>query len=97
METKQTLKLTGTIVQISDAIQGENWIKQNFLIRTDSQWPELVEFITFNTAQDMLTRCKVDDLVTVYFNLKSREHNGKFYTEATAYKIYVNFQKPAKQ
>lgn len=96
METnKNKLILIGTIVQISDANQGETWIKQNFLIRTADDYPQLVEFITFNAAQEMLTRCKVNDLVTVYFNAKSREYENKYYTELTAYRIYVNFEKKA--
>jgi hypothetical protein len=93
MEITNKLCLQGTIVQISDALQGETWVKQNFLIRTIEQYPQLVEFATFNASQDMLSRCKVDDTVNVYFNLKSREYNGKYYTEATAYKIYIVFDK----
>lgn len=94
METiTNKLVLCGTIVHISDATQGETWIKQNFLIRTNDNYPQLVEFMTFNAAQDMLSRCKVEDTVNVYFNVKSREYQGKYYTELTAYRIYVVFDK----
>jgi hypothetical protein len=91
--TNNKLVLIGTIVHIADATQGETWIKQNFLIRTNDQFPQLVEFMTFNTAQDMLSRCKINDVVAVHFNCKSREYQGKYYTELTAYRVYVIFEK----
>ena len=94
METiTNKLVLCGTIVHIADATQGESWIKQNFLIRTSDQYPQFVEFMTFNAAQDMLSRCKINDVVNVYFNVKSREYQGKYYTELTAYRVYVVFEK----
>jgi len=94
METnKNKLVLFGTIVEISDANQGETWIKQNFVIRTNDDFPQLVEFLTFNAAQEMLTRCKVGDDVSVYFNCKSRQYENKYYTELTAYRVYINFNK----
>jgi hypothetical protein len=91
--TKNKLVLFGTIVEISDATQGETWIKQNFVIRTNDDFPQLVEFLTFNAAQEMLTRCKVGDDVSVYFNCKSRQYENKYYTELTAYRVYINFNK----
>ena len=98
METiNNKLVLCGTIVHINDAIQGETWIKQTFLLRTNEQYPNLVEFITFNSAQEMLSRCKINDTVNVYFNLKSREYQGKYYTEVTAYRIYIVFDKKEQQ
>jgi hypothetical protein len=91
--TKNKLVLFGTIVEISDATQGETWIKQNFVIRTNDDFQQLVEFLTFNAAQEMLTRCKVGDDVSVYFNCKSRQYENKYYTELTAYRVYINFNK----
>jgi hypothetical protein len=91
--TKTVLKYTGTIIEIGNAIQGETWIKQDFTIRTDEQYPQLINFLTFNDCQDQLTRCKVNDDVTVFFNAKSRKFNDKWYTEITAWRININFNK----
>ena len=94
---KTYLSISGTIVEIGNAIQGENWIKQDFTIRTEGDYPVLVNFITFNTAQDQLSRCKLYDQVTVLFNpeSKSYENNGvkKYFNELKAWKITVNFNK----
>jgi len=89
--TKQVLSYTGTIVEIGNAVQGETWIKQDFTIRTEEKYPQLINFLTFNDCQDQLTRCKVNDDVTVFFNAKSRKFNEKWYTEITAWKITINF------
>jgi hypothetical protein len=53
----------------------------------------LINFLTFNDVQDQLSRCKVDDEVTVFFNAKSRQHQNKWYTELTAWRIIINFNK----
>lgn len=91
--TKQVLNYKGTIIAIGDAVQGETWIKQDFTIRTADDYPQLINFITFNDVQDQLSRCKVDDEVTVFFNAKSRQHQNKWYTELTAWRIIINFNK----
>lgn len=90
---KQTLAYKGTIVEIGNAVQGETWIKQDFTIRTDEQYPQLINFLAFNEAQDQLSRCKIDDEVTVFFNAKSRQYQNKWYTELTAWRIIINFNK----
>lgn len=90
--TKQTLSYTGTIVEFGDAVQGETWLKQDFTIRTNEEYPQLINFLTFNNVQDQLSRCKVEDEVIVYFNAKSRKYQTKWYTELTAWKIVINFK-----
>ena len=95
METNH-LKITGTIINIQDAVQGENWIKQSFQIRTDGEYPKVVSFICFNNGQDQLSRCKIDDQVLVYFNPESRSHQDKWYTELLAWRININFKKSAQ-
>ena len=98
MKTNTTpLSIVGHIVEIESAIQGENWIKQNFTIRTLGDYPKLVHFTTFNTAQDQLSRCRIDDEVTVNFNPESKlfekENTRRFFTELIAWKVSVNFKK----
>jgi hypothetical protein len=90
------LTIVGHIVEIESAIQGETWIKQNFTIRTLGDYPKLVNFTTFNTAQDQLSRCKIADEVTVYFNPESKlfekENTRRFFTELIAWKVVINFK-----
>jgi hypothetical protein len=97
MEQKPNyLKIQGTIVQIEDAIQGETWVKQEFTIRTNDKYPELVNFICFKTAQEQLTRCKENDKVEVYFNIKSKQFTkdgkSRWFTEVIAWKISIDWK-----
>lgn len=91
------LSIVGYIVEIESAIQGESWIKQNFTIRTLGEYSKLVHFTTFNTAHDQLSRCRIDDEVTVNFNPESKlfekENTRRFFTELIAWKVSVNFKK----
>jgi len=89
---KQTLSYTGTIIEFGDAVQAETWLKQDFTIRTNEEYPQVINFLTFNNVQDQLSRCKVEDEVVVYFNAKSRKFQTKWYTELTAWKIVINFK-----
>ena len=90
------LLVSGEILEIFNAIQGETWIKQEFIIRTDQAYPVLINFIAFNKVQDQLSRCKIGDTVAVYFNPESRSFkttkgDTKWYTELKAWRIIINF------
>jgi len=90
------LLISGEIVEIFNAIQGETWIKQEFILKTDQAYPVLINFVAFNKAQDQLSRTKVGDTVAVYFNPESRTFKTsagviKWFTELKAWRIIINF------
>jgi len=66
---------------------GNEWSKQEFVIETDEQFPKKACFILFGNKVSLLAGFKVGDQVEVSFNLESREFNGKWYTDANAWKI----------
>jgi Domain of unknown function (DUF3127) len=99
---KQPLQISGSIVNFGNAIQGESWIKQDFTIRTDGEYPVLVNFITFNSAQDQLSRCKLNDQVTVFFNPESKGYADKdgvqrYFNELKAWKVQIDFNNGGRQ
>jgi hypothetical protein len=67
---------------------GKEWIRQNFLIDVPGQYPKkmLMAAMTKNTVE-RVGKLKLNTDVTVNFNVESREHNEKYYTNLTAYKI----------
>lgn len=67
---------------------GKEWIRQNFLIDVPGQYPKkmLMAAMTKNTVE-RVGKLKINTDVTVNFNVESREHNEKYYTNLTAYKI----------
>lgn len=84
------MELAGKVKQILEPVEGENqrgkWRRQDFVIETEGEYPSEVCFTVWNEKFD-LSQLKEGMPVTVYFNLSSREHNGRWYTSATAWRI----------
>lgn len=86
------MDLKGRIFQVMPVTSGtskagKDWSKQDFVIETLSQYPKKV-------ALSLWGQQKIDDYdlqigmeVTVHVELESREYNGKWYTQANAWKI----------
>jgi len=86
------MDLKGRIFQVMPVTSGtskagKDWSKQDFVIETLSQYPKKV-------ALSVWGQQKIDDYdlqigmeVTVHVELESREYNGKWYTQANAWKI----------
>ena len=84
------LSIRGIITDIGNAEQGENWTKQDFSIHTVDKYPREVRISVWNANIEWLSRCKLGDEVVVLFNVQSRKHNDKYYTEITAWRIDVD-------
>lgn len=66
---------------------GKEWKKQDFVIETDEQFPRKVCFTLFGDKVDMVSDVAQGQEVEVSFNLESREYNGRWFTNANAWKI----------
>jgi len=66
-----------------------NWIKQSFLVETDSQYNNLYCFEVFGDEKvaNLTKYQKEGDNVTVEFNVNTNEYNGSYYTTLAAWKI----------
>jgi hypothetical protein len=84
------LSIRGIITDIGSADQGENWSKQEFTITTVDKYPKEVRISVWNANIEWLSRCKLGDEVVVLFNVQSRKHNDKYYTELSAWRIDVD-------
>jgi Domain of unknown function (DUF3127) len=60
--------------------------KMDFVIEIESKFPKKVCFALWNDKIDLL-KAKAGDQIKVYFDLESREDNGRWYTEAKAWKV----------
>ena len=60
--------------------------KLEFVIETESKFPKKICFSLWNDKIDLLI-AKTGDNVKVSFDLESREYNGRWYTEAKAWKV----------
>jgi hypothetical protein len=84
--------LVGTITQIQDAVRGSkgggaNWVKVGFVLDMGGYEDNKVLIYAFNqlatTLPDIGTRVKVS------LTMKSREYNGKWYTDVVARDVEV--------
>jgi hypothetical protein len=85
------LEVSGRLIQIlpEQTGQGQNgpWLKQNFVIETQEQYPKKVCFVCWNDKAEILKQLKSGDEVKVAFTVESREFNGKWYTDVKAFRI----------
>lgn len=65
------------------------WKKQEFLIETMDQYPKKVIFSVWGDKVDFAT-LSAGQPVKVFFDVESREYNGKWYTDCRAWKVEAN-------
>lgn len=88
------LKVGGTITTINDIETGESsngeWAKVVFVINTGGEYPKDVAFTIFGTdkVDKFLQYNSEGDEVEVSFDVKSREYNGKYFTDLNAWKVW---------
>lgn len=84
--------LRGKVIHIGQPMSGVSktkgtpWKKQEFVIETEGQYPTTIAFSAMNEKIDQAA-IQLGNVVEVEVNLRSREYNGKWYTEATAWRI----------
>ena len=93
------LKITGNITKIlpiqkGTSKAGKEWQKLNFLVQTDEEYNNLYYFEIF--GEDKINNFtkwnKVTSRVTIGFNVKTNEFNGKYYTSLVAWNIFNEFK-----
>lgn len=85
MNIKGTVKAVLN-VESGTSKSGNAWQKQTFVITTEGQYPKDVAFTLF--GEDKVKLCpKVGESVDVHFDVASREWQGRYFTEATAYRV----------
>jgi hypothetical protein len=83
-----SLTLSGTI-KLIDPIQSfpSGFQKREFVITTAEQYPQDVKFEMFKDKCAVLDKYAVGQSVTVHFNVRGNEHNGKYYVSLQAWRI----------
>lgn len=84
------MELTGKVIRILPLQSGTGkngiWKKQDFIIETAAQVPRKVCFSLWGDKIDQFSLAEGEE-AEVSFDLESREFNGRWYTEAKAWKI----------
>ena len=85
-----SMEIQGKITQLLPEQKGEGrngtWRKKEYVIETQDQYPKK---ICFNLWGDKIDQnpVKEGDLVKLFFDVESREYNGKWYTDVKGWKI----------
>ena len=84
------MELKGKVIQLLQPQTGMGkkgqWKKQEFILETQAQYPKKVCLSAWGDKIDQFN-LSVGELINVAIDLESREYNGRWYTEARAWKI----------
>ena len=86
------MEVVGKIIQVLPMQEGVGrngnpWKLQGYVLETLDQYPRKVHFEVFGEDRIRMNPCAIDQLVTVSFDIESREFNGRWYTSIRAYRI----------
>ena len=86
------MEVVGKIIQVLPMQEGigrngNPWKLQGYVLETLDQYPRKVHFEVFGEDRIKMNPCEMDQLVTVSFDIESREFNGRWYTSIRAWKI----------
>ena len=87
------MEILGKVIQVLPIQQGTSqrtgnpWMIQSFIIETQEQYPRKICIEMFGEDKIKANPVAVDKLVTVFFDLESREFNGRWYTSARTWKV----------
>lgn len=99
------MEVTGQITFIAQqqsgmSQNGNNWVKQEFVITTlDAQHPKQIAFSLFGQERIQQANLQGGAIVKVRFDIDSHEHNGRYYTQLTAWSVapFQATQAPTQQ
>lgn len=86
------MEVVGKIIQVLPVQEGVGrngnpWKVQPYVLETLDQYPRKVHFEVFGEDRIKQNPCEIDQLVTVSFDIESREFNGRWYTSIRAWRI----------
>ena len=86
------MDIVGKIIQVLPLQEGISktgnpWKSQSYILETQEQYPRKVCFEIFGEDRIKNNPCNVDDVVTVSFDIESREYNGRWYTSIRAWRV----------
>jgi hypothetical protein len=87
------LKIAGKIIQVLPLAQGmskatgKEWKKQDYVLETtNDNFPKKVAFGLFNERISQYN-INLGDIVTISFDVESREFNGRWYTDLRVWRV----------
>lgn len=64
-----------------------NFQTREFVITTEEQYPQFIKFQLVQDRCGIIDKFNENDAITVYFDLRGREWQGKYFTNLQAWKV----------
>jgi single-strand DNA-binding protein len=86
------MEIKGTIIKIGEkkTVGANNSELIEFVIKTEGQYPQELPFQSWKSIADKIEQMNVGDEVTVHYNLRGKEFNGKHYLSGDCWKVVVD-------
>ena len=94
------MELTGKIIAVLQerggiSKAGNEWKIQEYVLETMEQYPRQMMFNVFGAARRAQFNIQAGEVLTVSFDIDSREYNGRWYNDIRAWKVDRNVAAPA--
>ncbi len=86
------MEITGKIIAVlpeqgGTSKTGNEWKKQEYVLETYDQYPKKVCFQLFGADRIEQAAIQAGEELTVFFDIDSREYNGRWFTNINAWKV----------
>ena len=88
------MEIVGKVVQLGTLIEGNSprgpWKKQELIIETLEQFPKKVCLLCWGDRVNDANSFFVGQTIKAQIRIESREFNGKWYTDVTAFRLEID-------
>lgn len=86
------MEVTGKIIAVlpeqgGTSKSGNEWKKQEYVLETQEQYPKKVCFQIFGADRIAQAAIQAGEMLTVSFDIDSREYQGRWFTNINAWKV----------
>ena len=85
------MEITGKLIQKLEQQSGQSrngtWVKQEFILETQDQYPKKVCIALWGDKIKDIENIAIGESLKVRVNVESREYNERWYTDLKAYRI----------
>ena len=87
------MEIVGKVVQLGTLTEGNSprgpWKKQELIIETQEQFPKKICLMCWGDRVNEANNFFVGQMIKAQIRIESREFNGKWYTDVTAFRFDV--------
>jgi hypothetical protein len=81
------MEVTGKIKEIFQTVENKSFKKKEFVITTNEQYPQNIKFELIKDKCSLIDNYFIGDEITVHFNIRGNEYNGKYFVNLQGWKI----------